>query len=403
MGSPDAPPLSDLDADAVENVFVFVADAVRWDALPDRVADRGLTCRTAASALMTPQSMPSLITGLYPPGHGVTWFDQSLPASVRTLLDARTVEGSFVDSKLRRPLAPLLGDPRERDVETAEPPFVHVELDHGGHAPYPSMAESTPQEIFAAFSRQPAALRERYDEGVAESVDRFERRLAQLEDRGLLEETLVVFASDHGELLGEHGGVAGHSLPPTPELVYVPTTFVHPSLPAGRRAEAFVQHVDLAPTIADLLDVDLGHDPDGRSLLDPLPSDRRAYVNGTVRPARRWHDTVLDPVYDAPSVWTEDGGYVFARSSLAHRALTATYEALWSGYTGAYNSDRSRLATLATAARRYLPRTATFGDPAVDRATAREFCESVRDRDVVAGSSAIDDATQRRLEDLGYV
>lgn len=395
--------LSGLDIGGIENVFVYVADSLRWDALPERVAARGVTCRTAASALLTPQSMPSLVTGLYPPRHGVEWFDHSLPADVETIFDDDGVNGSFVNTTLQRPLDALLGDPAERTLGEVEPPFVHVELDHGGHAPYPGMTDETPREIFEEYSGDTAAVRGHYEAGVEESVDRFERRLDALDRRGLLEETLVVFTSDHGELLGDRGGFVGHGLPPSPELAYVPTTFVHPSLSRHRHDDHLVRHVDLVPTVVDVLGLRSRSSLDGRSLLSEARSDRPAYVHGTVLPPQRWRGTLFDPALEAPSVWTATGGHVFVQSRLPNRILVACYEALLSGYTAAFNSDRSRLATLATAARRYVPRTWTYGEPSLEVGAAREFCRDVFEREADAEVTGLSAETRSHLEDLGYV
>ena len=79
-----------------------------------------------------------------------------------------------------------------------------------------------------------------------------------LGDRGLAEETLVIYTSDHGELLGEYG-FFGHTHLATPEIVYVPTTFCHPDLEPSAEP-SLLHHVDLLPTVASVLGdaVDIG-------------------------------------------------------------------------------------------------------------------------------------------------
>jgi arylsulfatase A-like enzyme len=79
-----------------------------------------------------------------------------------------------------------------------------------------------------------------------------------LGDRGLAGETLVVYTSDHGELLGEYG-FFGHTHLATPEIVYVPTTFPHPTLEPSAES-SLLHHVDFLPTVASALgdDVDIG-------------------------------------------------------------------------------------------------------------------------------------------------
>jgi arylsulfatase A-like enzyme len=73
-----------------------------------------------------------------------------------------------------------------------------------------------------------------------------------LGDRGLLENTLVVFLSDHGEEFFEHGGFEhGHTL--YDELIHVPLIFSMPGvLPGNVSIERQVRLLDVAPTILDL-------------------------------------------------------------------------------------------------------------------------------------------------------
>jgi arylsulfatase A-like enzyme len=399
-------PLADLDVDRVENVFVFVADALRWDALPDVVADMGRTHRAAANALCTPQSLPTLVTGRYAPRHGVTWFSHTVEPSLDTLFDVEGTSGGFVEEEWDRPLDGVLGGPPDRGLDDVEPPFVLLEHDHGGHAPYPEMPDATPAETYSELAGDREAVRRHYEEGVAESVDRFQARLDALEERGLLEETLVVFTSDHGELLGEHGGFVGHMLPPTPELVYVPMTFVHPSLDPSVHRDGLVQLADLLPTTRDVLGkLPDGADRayDGQSLLNPVSRDRMGYVHGTVHPPAKWRDTRLDPAWQAPSVWTRGGGYVFQESPPVKRLLTAVYDGLSSGYTAAFNDHRSPLATLVMALRQYAPRERTYGSPEVPLPAARQFCRRQRQRTVERRTVELEEETRQKLEDLGYV
>jgi len=113
-----------------------------------------------------------------------------------------------------------------------------------------------------------------------------------MEDRGLRNNTLVIFLSDHGELLGEHGGFFGHQLPMTPECVYVLMVFSHPSLPSGESRKHLLQQTDLYPTITNLLtdrDVDL----DGDLLTGPIGKNRPACSWTIVQPPRKYTEQYL--------------------------------------------------------------------------------------------------------------
>jgi choline-sulfatase len=82
----------------------------------------------------------------------------------------------------------------------------------------------------------------------------FGRILAALDELGLADRTLVLFTSDHGNQLGEHGlmdkshGGFYDDLMRVPLLARLPGT-----LPAGKRCDRFASTMDLGPTILDLL------------------------------------------------------------------------------------------------------------------------------------------------------
>jgi arylsulfatase A-like enzyme len=397
------PPLSPA---SVENVYVFVCDALRRDELPASVADLGVTVPTLANALCTPQSVPTILSGRYPPNHGVNWFDQSVPADVPTLLDG----GAHGDLTVAynelvwggSPITGVLRDPPSVAPASPEPPFLVVEHDHGGHTPYPGEMDRPTADVLGDIP-DTETLRTRYREGVAESAGRFHDRLDRLAERGVLADTLVVFTSDHGELLGEYGGFVGHAFPVAPEVVSVPTVFVHDRLPASETHTAHVRHVDLAPTIDDLRrgPTLLDGPTDGRSLLTGAP-EAPSYTHAHVPANDPFRGSFLDPIYVAPSVWDADGGRVFVERSVVHRTAMAVYDALQSGYTAAFNRGRNPVGRLRRSFGMYWPTDRTFGEPAFSRTTAREIVRSVRTGTRTTESRELDERTRRDLRDLGY-
>ena len=79
-------------------------------------------------------------------------------------------------------------------------------------------------------------------------VDRKVHRLIEeLEDLGFLDDTIIVFTSDHGEMAGAHGmrGKGGNAYE---ESIHVPLIVVTPDGPAGVTCDAVTSHLDLAPT-----------------------------------------------------------------------------------------------------------------------------------------------------------
>jgi arylsulfatase A-like enzyme len=73
--------------------------------------------------------------------------------------------------------------------------------------------------------------------------------LDQLDRLGLTDKTIVVFTSDHGELLGSHGGLSGKGTTAYRQQNHVPMLVVHPEIKGGQRCLETTSHLDLVPTI----------------------------------------------------------------------------------------------------------------------------------------------------------
>ncbi|MBI4880764.1 MAG: sulfatase [Planctomycetes bacterium] len=124
---------------------------------------------------------------------------------------------------------------------------------------------------------------ERYDAALNEVDDRLAAFLRRLEERGLLDQTLIVLLSDHGEEFGEHGS-SGHGFTMYEENLRVPLIFAHPSLPRDRRVDSQVRLLDVAPTIADLLGCAAPAEWQGQSLapfMQGQPADLVAFVENS--------------------------------------------------------------------------------------------------------------------------
>ncbi|HYT90162.1 MAG TPA: sulfatase-like hydrolase/transferase, partial [Gemmataceae bacterium] len=95
-------------------------------------------------------------------------------------------------------------------------------------------------------------LQSTYAAAVTQLDDEMGAIVEELERRALLDEVLVVFLSDLGLPLGEHG-IVGHSHPwPHDELIHLPLIVRLPrAAEAGRRIAALTQPVDLMPTLLE--------------------------------------------------------------------------------------------------------------------------------------------------------
>lgn len=111
----------------------------------------------------------------------------------------------------------------------------------------------------------------------------FMQRFTEL---GLDRETVVVFLSDHGFLLGERGYVAKMATQCHPELIHVPFMIRHPEgKGAGKKTDYFTQTQDVAPTLLAAGTVRRPGWMDGVNLLPLLEGRtrrlrRRTYVTG---------------------------------------------------------------------------------------------------------------------------
>ncbi|MCZ6726760.1 MAG: sulfatase [Acidobacteria bacterium] len=89
-----------------------------------------------------------------------------------------------------------------------------------------------------------------YDAEIREVDSAFGRLLDSLRERDLYDPIMLVFTSDHGEELGEHGFVGWHSHTLFEELLRVPLMIRFPAgAEAGRRVERLVRSIDIAPTV----------------------------------------------------------------------------------------------------------------------------------------------------------
>jgi arylsulfatase A-like enzyme len=112
-----------------------------------------------------------------------------------------------------------------------------------------------------------------YDRGVAYADYWIGQLIQGLAERGLLEHTVVVITSDHGDELLDHGGVE-HGETFYDEMIRVPLIVRVPGLAQGRVIEPQVGLVDLMPTLLDLLRVPHDLFLQGRSFVPLLKGER---------------------------------------------------------------------------------------------------------------------------------
>ena len=119
-----------------------------------------------------------------------------------------------------------------------------------------------------------------YDAEVNYVDSQIGRLIQNMDKLGVLDNTILVITSDHGESLTEHGIYFDHH-GLYDVNIHVPLIIYYPNkIPKGKKINALIQHTDIVPTILDLLDFDYkGFDFDGESLIPFLNNkDSREFI-----------------------------------------------------------------------------------------------------------------------------
>lgn len=139
--------------------------------------------------------------------------------------------------------------------------------------------------------RQLHVVHDAYDGEVASADDSIGVLVRRLEDAGLLDETVFVAMSDHGENLGDHQmfdhiGSLHRSVLHVPLVIRAPGVFDD-----GRMVDDLVRLEDVFPTILELCNVRPAQPVEGRSLLHDLPGRLAAAAIGPADVARLQMET----------------------------------------------------------------------------------------------------------------
>lgn len=388
---------------SVSNIFIYVADAVRWDALPNRLSTQGLTVKTLASSIHTACSFPSITTGLHPPQHGIWDFSYRLDEDTPTLLHLDGYSSSYSntldelsDNKPQSEsiLNKILRTTEEsyKTLGTIDPPFIFLERGPGGHSPYGDYDGNGWEYFQNRGASKPELYQREYKNGIESDISHFERQVKILSERNLLKDTLIIYTSDHGELLGERGSL-GHNDPIHPKHVYVPTVMMHPSI-ENEDLEGLLRHIDLFPTVLSILGDNIRGLPGNDLKREELANHGASYYRRSVAPDL----PIISGYLDYESVWDSNGGYVFPRNGRINRGAILCGKLFKSPKREYMRHHLSSVVSL------YLSGAQEYGDPNMSRNEATEILKEISNLpQSLPEQSALDDSAKDRLKELGYL
>ncbi|HEV7501852.1 MAG TPA: sulfatase-like hydrolase/transferase, partial [Vicinamibacteria bacterium] len=284
-----------IDTLRADHVGVYGAPTARTPSL-DGLATRGARFEQAQSPVpMTGPSHATILTGLYPPVHGVrdnvVFSLDPKHQALATLLKAQgyrtaafvgaypvasafgfrqgfdTFSEDFKDSPIpgagaQRPASDVVDATLGWLATPGDAPsFVWMHL-YDPHAPY-----DPPEPYRTQFAGRP------YDGEIAYTDAQLGRVFEWLRSSSHDQDTVVAVLSDHGESLGEHGEVT-HAVLLYEATLHVPLLLAGPGVPAGVTVPARVTTVDVAPTLLRLLGLTPPPAMTGRDLRPALRGER---------------------------------------------------------------------------------------------------------------------------------
>jgi len=254
--------------------------------------------RHYATANSSPRALFSIFTGLYPepepeffslrPSLKIKTWTSYLPSALQFLVTPCAVEWYFPLGLLKNNgITEIFGqsqlDFAEKRTHPAEArneeqtadyfaariaeapqPFFATYISFAPHYPYHDYGDRW--HVSAGETRL-----DRYVDNLRLLDAQIEKIFKALEARAVLQNTLIVIVGDHSEAFRQHKGNYIHSLHSYEENLAVPALFYYPAAIKPRRIDFLTSHVDIAPTVLDLLKVRYAAQSfQGVSLLRPV-------------------------------------------------------------------------------------------------------------------------------------
>ncbi len=137
-------------------------------------------------------------------------------------------------------------------------------------------------EDLASFPRKPDEIKQHIAEYYAMITHmdaEIGRVLKELEKSGELDNTIIVYTSDHGLAVGQHGLLGKQNL--YDHSVHIPLIIRGPNIISNKRIDALTYSYDLYPTLCELVGTEIPPTVEGKSLV-PLMTEEKDEIRNSV-------------------------------------------------------------------------------------------------------------------------
>ncbi|CAH1643344.1 unnamed protein product [Spodoptera littoralis] len=236
----------------------------------------------------------------------------------------------------RKPVLLVMSFPAPHGPEDSAPQYSHLFFNvTTHHTPTYDMAPNPDKQWILRVTDKMKPIHRQFTDllmtkrlQTLQSVDMaVERVYQELKALGELDNTYLVYTSDHGYHLGQFGLVKGKSFPFEFDI-RVPFLVRGPGVEPGTVVDDIVLNIDLAPTFLDMGGVEPPAHMDGRSLLPLLQPRRRRHATA------HWPDTFLvesSGRRDIPGLGHRSRENKYSREMNENRATTSPPQSLESG------------------------------------------------------------------------
>lgn len=200
-------------------------------------------------------------------------------------LQRRPTEPFFLTASFFAPHSPMVAPQRFLDL---------YQPDNLKLPKYPE-GWSLPQSSVCHNPALVRSLMQGYYAMISEVDEKIGQILSALDDAGLTEQTMIIFSSDHGEWLGDHGKF-GKGYPADDAISRIPLVVAFPEKkPPARRLSEIVEGVDILPTLLEVAGVQTPPWLQGQSLRPVMTGGHRTNPDALTE-GRGWK-TLRTPDY----------------------------------------------------------------------------------------------------------